>query len=388
MTEKTTPELPFTLATSTGGMDAPITVTEVNPKGRIRLAGLSDGNLFDPAELMRNLAAFVPEVEPVGSVLPTLDRFVADMQRAAKRAGQVMHEALEPLINMQPPKGPGPLYAHPPVTAEPATAPSVCGATVGPVPKLDGERFICALATGHDGDHEAIDGTWFVDSIARYPAPSVEQIANALNSRPYGFTDGQMAKRIRDLYAGAPETPGAGPSTSDIQQIENVLSRALCDDGVKREIAEAIHALYGTPGDAGEGETWTDADGVARDFVELQGAYGEEKAARLSAEAKVRGLKRRSDGAEEREEAQRIRANEEAQSVRGLRAEVERYKAALEAADELIEAEHAWGQSKLSAQIAIDERIRREHNVARTSAAYSAARAAVEAETSEEAGDE
>ncbi|MFJ9387745.1 hypothetical protein ACIRON_02925 [Nocardioides sp. NPDC101246] len=84
-----------------------------------------------------------------------------------------------------------------------------CGATVGPVPKLDGETFACARPKGHEGDHEAKDGTWFVDSVAR-PAgtPSVAEIFDVLDRS--GFkglaTKQRVAKAIHALYAGrAPE---------------------------------------------------------------------------------------------------------------------------------------------------------------------------------------
>lgn len=47
---------------------------------------------------------------------------------------------------------------------------TLCDARVGPVPKLDGEMFWCCLSAGHDGDHEDVDGTWFVDAVARRSA--------------------------------------------------------------------------------------------------------------------------------------------------------------------------------------------------------------------------
>ncbi|GAA3957699.1 hypothetical protein GCM10023085_45250 [Actinomadura viridis] len=40
-----------------------------------------------------------------------------------------------------------------------------CGKVVGPVWKLGGESWACSLERGHDGDHKASDGTWWVDGV-------------------------------------------------------------------------------------------------------------------------------------------------------------------------------------------------------------------------------
>ena len=42
-----------------------------------------------------------------------------------------------------------------------------CDARVGPVPKLDGEMFWCCLPSGHGGDHQDVDGTWWVPAVGR-----------------------------------------------------------------------------------------------------------------------------------------------------------------------------------------------------------------------------
>jgi hypothetical protein len=55
----------------------------------------------------------------------------------------------------------------------------LCGALVGPVWKLGGETCVCIEQAGHveraDGafgaDHLCSCGAWFVDAVARRPAP-------------------------------------------------------------------------------------------------------------------------------------------------------------------------------------------------------------------------
>ena len=36
-----------------------------------------------------------------------------------------------------------------------------CLDSIGPIPKLDGETFVCTKPKGHDMPHEAPDGTWW-----------------------------------------------------------------------------------------------------------------------------------------------------------------------------------------------------------------------------------
>lgn len=40
-----------------------------------------------------------------------------------------------------------------------------CGKVVGPVWKLGGESWACSLPADHEGDHQADDGTWWVDEV-------------------------------------------------------------------------------------------------------------------------------------------------------------------------------------------------------------------------------
>ncbi len=46
-------------------------------------------------------------------------------------------------------------------------ADSVCTNVVGPVWKLDGESWACALPAGHDGWHDALDGTQWAPDVGR-----------------------------------------------------------------------------------------------------------------------------------------------------------------------------------------------------------------------------
>ncbi len=40
-----------------------------------------------------------------------------------------------------------------------------CPNVVGPVWKLDGESWACALPAGHDGEHDALDGTTWARDV-------------------------------------------------------------------------------------------------------------------------------------------------------------------------------------------------------------------------------
>ena len=211
------PELPHELAKD-GGYALRLEESNYPEKGGhyVRVSGSGIGVFTTPAQIVRETLPFVPEdvriregwqrldgapeAEPVAWLDSDGDFFVTDTRHPAGH--NITHREVFSMEDCDLENYTA-LYAHPPVTAEPATAPSVCGATVGPVPKLDGERFICALATGHDGDHEAIDGTWFVDSIARYPAPSVEQIANVLSESLGTASDYQVAVKLHGMFAAA-----------------------------------------------------------------------------------------------------------------------------------------------------------------------------------------
>lgn len=43
----------------------------------------------------------------------------------------------------------------------------LCGHVVGPVWKLDGESWACQRREGHDGDHAADGGIWWVHEVCR-----------------------------------------------------------------------------------------------------------------------------------------------------------------------------------------------------------------------------
>lgn len=85
-----------------------------------------------------------------------------------------------------------------------------CGVTVGPIPKLDGAVFTCALEVFHPGDHESADGTWWVDKADPVNSPAhyrwlpngieVIDITETLN-----FTMGNAVKYIlRADHKGKP----------------------------------------------------------------------------------------------------------------------------------------------------------------------------------------
>lgn len=122
MTEKTAPELPVTLATDN---EATSSLTLCKNAGgfhyvraRNAKADCSITVYVDPAELMRNLAAFVPEVEPVAWLDEDAVVFTRRPDGRVWRVGTSTYREA-PLSHWIA------LYAHPPVTAEPATAPSV-----------------------------------------------------------------------------------------------------------------------------------------------------------------------------------------------------------------------------------------------------------------------
>ena len=293
MAEKTTPELPLVVSLPLGGTFTISRLARVDGEDRLHVtfvgAGTANGWL-PVAELMRNLAAFVPEVEPIawldsdGSLWYFDEGTLRNTILPSPPLSRTIAEANEKH---------GPLtaiYAHPPVTAEPVTA------------------------------------------------PSVEQIAVAL----------------------LPVMPN---HTTDYRY----------------DMAHKLRSLYGIPGGAGEarfnGKTLREMAHLAADLEERAG----------KAEARVERLQDEVDQAN----AERIdTANLMTEIEDAARAEVERYKAALEAAEEVVEA-----QSVLIARTA-DVRIAElEQDTAGTlldiaTDVYESARAAVEAETSEEAGDE
>ncbi len=45
-----------------------------------------------------------------------------------------------------------------------------CGVSVGPVPKLDGEKFSCVRGRRHPMPHQASDGTWWEPPARRRDA--------------------------------------------------------------------------------------------------------------------------------------------------------------------------------------------------------------------------
>lgn len=267
MAEKTIPDLPFVLATTEGDMGTySLEVRAVEERGvnliyRSPIGVHQYKAAWDPAELVRNLAAFVPEVEPVAWINEfgtILDSKPSD----ADKRGLVR------------------LYAHPPVTAEPATAPSVADASVD-------------------------------TSDATVSAPSVER-----------------CRRSRRSPDGTPGDAGEhGSDVVDRTEYERMVERVLKAEARVRELEDYRR-------------------GSDIDFASLQ---------------------------------------EHAES---LTAEVERYKVALEAAEEHTAAIEEHWQAVAGRDIAMKQvqQAYDTRNAARTRAV--AARAAVEAETSEEAGDE
>ncbi|HEY9354521.1 MAG TPA: hypothetical protein VIP28_14760 [Nocardioides sp.] len=127
-TEKTTPDPPFVLAKDRHGSELTLCRSEAgNYYLRIvePTVGVDEGQdarvvVDDPAELMGNLAKFAPAVEPVALMDSDGDFHVKDTKRfGSSEARRIYNSAgVDPENHTA-------LYAHPPVTAEPATAPSV-----------------------------------------------------------------------------------------------------------------------------------------------------------------------------------------------------------------------------------------------------------------------
>lgn len=185
-------------------------------------------------------------------------------------------------------------------------------------------------------------------AVAAY-AEDLQTHEGALPSMTWSEIAGDLRVLVR-RHAAAPS----------VEQIEEVLERETYTRPTdeRRNIAQMIHALYGTPVDAG------DIEAIERDLASFR-----------------------------RHASEQMKRAEKAESAHiNALAEVERCKAALEAAEERIEtllrvdaanedrteAMHAFEQAEadLVAALAADEK---------AAQAHSAARAAVEAETSEEA---
>jgi len=319
MTEKTTPELPFTLATDEDGKSLVLEKSNYPAKGShfIRRDADDIGVFVDPAELMRNLSAFVPAVVPVKLLDADGDVWGQNEDGTwycGVAEGPTTWDSWRAVLANH---GGSPLYAHPPVTAEPATAPSV-------------EQIA-----------EVLIGYFMSDSIAADAAEKIRDLYGSSGSADEDLVRG--LERDRDWYRNQ----------------RNALSNELSQ-------ARKFEALAK--------EAMTNRD-------QMEAALGR-------AETEVE---------EHREYAllvnREVGRGDTLKGIRDLRAEVERHKAALEAAEARFRATDtviAREREMLAADRKSDEaavrleEARQWHIDARET--YDAARAAVEAETSEEAG--
>jgi len=177
--------------------------------------------------------------------------------------------------------------------------------------------------------------------------------------------------------------PAAAPS---VEQIAEVID-GLYPNMDNQEAIGRIHDLYGTPGDAGETPNFSEP----KRSPEMQAA-ADEAERRIQAENRVEEL-------EAQIERHRVTAQEHAVANGGCvpanaynelaenyHAEVERHKAALEAAKWLLRARSKAVEAErelIAAQRALETRGTERFEAQE---AFEAALAAVEAETSEEAG--
>ena len=359
MTEKTTPELPFTLAEQTfknvadgtligrnvftlqksvmsGGLMVAVSRYEPTDDeeaydgdypGEEHIRGYNVD--VDPAELMRNLAAFVPEVEPVAWLDSDGDFFVKDSQRFD---GSDPRQVWTRGAAWTDADAPTPLYAHPPVPAEPATAPSV---DLGPIEedeRISAWELIAdhpALRSCRDEERPLIDSITDKITALAATAPSVEQIAEVPE-----FQHDEQCEAEQERDTGAWTMCGCWASRAEATGLREALAR---EESRVKELKAALTEMAPAR-DGGNGVSWEDRAG---------------KNEALWQEA---------------------------------RAEVERCKAALEAAEWLMRttSKHVEAQRDLIAANRGMETTGAERFEAQK--AYKAARAAVEAETSEEAG--
>lgn len=68
-----------------------------------------------------------------------------------------------------------------------------CGASIGPVPKLDGEVFVCNLTTGHPAEHQENGTTW------SDPPERPDSIALEAHGLVYGDREGDYGHPREDF---------------------------------------------------------------------------------------------------------------------------------------------------------------------------------------------
>lgn len=295
--------------------------------------------------------------------------------------------------------------AHPPVTAEPATAPSE------PVWAMfgceSGEGFRCF----NDGKRAYIehDGVlWIQEHQATAPSVTDASVDNSDATVRFDLVEGMNVeewahkadvatasnRNLMDVITAARDALLAHGFTSDTLESQTLAEsiHALAGRGAPSveqtaevlmdwvvdplAAAEAIHALYGTPGDAGE----HGSDVVDRTEHERMGERAEK------AEAEVQRVMVASHRyASDREDLQ--------QEVMALEEQGERHKAALEAAWEYaaailgkLSATRENSEAQANARRTEAHVYSASQNVEEKFATALAARAAVEAETSEESG--
>ena len=401
MAEKTKPELPYTLGTwpspNPNGQTLDLVVTSVTSEGvevyarrHFKDGGvmMQGGGFFDPAELMRNLAAFVPEVEPVAWMDTDGDFFVANPRHlTGGESHRKVYIATPDTADLHLA-----LYAHPPVTAEPALVPEAANAR---------EVIARGLVDEHSGSDvdvqdfdlkaatsvlKALDarGLSIVDARGMVTAEPNED-AKAVIAHWLAYTetsrhvDAHAAHLLGTLAAAGyvvTAEPAPAPSVEQIAEVlfDHDYERMECSDHVGQccpaddgchdlgvtqyaHWAEEIHALYGTPGDVDEPE-WRQKYRAIR---ELEAELAEANEMRIDLANRVT----------------------EVENI--ARAEVERCKAALEAADAWMFARNDFEATEAARQEAeVGAREARKRLTQRVEQ-YRAARAAVEAETSEEA---
>lgn len=82
--------------------------------------------------------------------------------------------------------------------------PDLCGDTIGPVPKLDGQVLTCTLYAGHDGDHR--DGSaWWVErdaAGARADAMTADAVIRCGDTHAWGYGEPVSECHLEDGHDG------------------------------------------------------------------------------------------------------------------------------------------------------------------------------------------
>lgn len=188
MSTDQTPPLPYTLAKDVAGDTLTLVARADSPTGyAVRAKHRGRKVIYvDPADLMRNLAAFVP-AEPVA--------WLDEDDVLHGRVGQVVQVAT-PAYEVG--AGWTRLYAHPPVTAEPEPAP---GLFDGCPVDLSGSALV---ATVPGGRIRIVSGGG-VTVEPNVTAPSVYQIVQAIAAHKHAVPNArELAEEIRALWSPAP----------------------------------------------------------------------------------------------------------------------------------------------------------------------------------------